>query len=122
MPSKPLRTCLKPGCKRLTQGGYCQEHKPEGRTTSKGYQALYSEGAYRRARAVFMAEHPFCAECEKQGRQSLSTELDHIKPHKGNRALFYGTMNWQALCKPCHDAKTAREDGGFGNSPRPKKF
>jgi len=28
--------------------------------------------------------------------------------------MFWDERNWQALCKPCHDAKTAREDGGFG--------
>jgi len=41
--------------------------------------------------------------------------VDHIVPHRGDRALFWDTSNWQPLCKPHHDAKTAREDGGFGN-------
>lgn len=31
------------------------------------------------------------------------------------QSLFWDQNNWQALCKPHHDAKTAREDGGFGN-------
>ncbi|WP_456243258.1 HNH endonuclease [Thermacetogenium phaeum] len=35
-------------------------------------------------------------------------------PHKGDRQLFWDESNWQALCKPCHDSKTAREDGGWG--------
>lgn len=26
-------------------------------------------------------------------------------------ALFWDEANWQPLCKPCHDQKTAREDG-----------
>ena len=38
-------------------------------------------------------------------------------PHQGDQALFWNASNWQALCKRCHDAKTAREDGGFGNRP-----
>lgn len=27
---------------------------------------------------------------------------------------MWDECNWQPLCKPCHDSKTAREDGGFG--------
>ena len=42
---------------------------------------------------------------------TASTTVDHIIPHKGDRKLFWDKTNWQALCKPCHDAKTAREDG-----------
>jgi 5-methylcytosine-specific restriction protein A len=40
--------------------------------------------------------------------------VDHIVPHKGDQALFWDKNNWQSLCKPHHDAKTAREDGGWG--------
>jgi 5-methylcytosine-specific restriction protein A len=31
-------------------------------------------------------------------------------------ALFWDQSNWQPLCHTCHSKKTAREDGGFGNS------
>lgn len=31
---------------------------------------------------------------------------------------FWSVANWQALCKRHHDAKTAAEDGGFGNRSR----
>jgi 5-methylcytosine-specific restriction protein A len=41
--------------------------------------------------------------------------VDHIIPHKGNYKLFWDKSNWQSLCKSCHDKKTAREDGAFGN-------
>ena len=43
-----------------------------------------------------------------------ATVVDHIIPHKGDQKLFWDTRNWQPLCKPCHDKKTATEDGGFG--------
>ena len=42
--------------------------------------------------------------------------VDHITPHKGDKALFWQRANWQPLCKQCHDIKTAIEDGGFGRS------
>jgi 5-methylcytosine-specific restriction protein A len=44
--------------------------------------------------------------------------VDHIIPHKGDKALFWDSGNWQALCKRCHDVKTATEDGGFGRNRR----
>jgi 5-methylcytosine-specific restriction protein A len=28
---------------------------------------------------------------------------------------FWQVSNWEALCRMCHDVKTAKEDGGFGN-------
>jgi 5-methylcytosine-specific restriction protein A len=39
----------------------------------------------------------------------LATVVDHIVPHRGDQRLFWDEANWAALCKPCHDAKTARE-------------
>lgn len=59
----------------------------------------------------------------------LANVVDHIIPHKlkaaldsGDqvaitkaKALFWDSLgNWQPLCKPHHDRKTAAEDGGWG--------
>lgn len=41
--------------------------------------------------------------------------VDHIVPHRGDANLFWDQSNWQAMSKSCHDRKTARENGGFGN-------
>ncbi|MEK4492972.1 HNH endonuclease [Paenibacillus sp. FSL L8-0493] len=54
-------------------------------------------------------------ECTKAGKVEAATVVDHIVPHKGDKELFWQRDNWQALCKACHDTKTVREDGGFGN-------
>ncbi|WP_289184903.1 HNH endonuclease [uncultured Parasutterella sp.] len=35
--------------------------------------------------------------------------------------MFWDESNWQALCKHCHDVKTAKEDGGFGNERRNRR-
>jgi 5-methylcytosine-specific restriction protein A len=56
-----------------------------------------------------------CVEHEKAGQYVKATVVDHIKPHQGDMALFWKSDNWQTLCKQCHDTKTAREDGAFGN-------
>ena len=43
--------------------------------------------------------------------------VDHIIPHKGNLELFWDEDNLQALCKPCHDRKTAKE-GRWGKKAK----
>lgn len=58
--------------------------------------------------------HPFCVECEKEGREEPATQTDHIIPHKGDMKLFWDRKNWQGLCDHHHSVKTDKEDGGFG--------
>ena len=70
---------------------------------------------YLDLRQIHLSEHPLCVEHLKYGRDAAGTVIDHITPHKGNYDLFWDTSNWQTLCNPCHSAKTAREDHGFGN-------
>lgn len=67
-------------------------------------------------RLAYLAQHPLC-EC---GCEMPATVVDHRYPHRGDPALFWAWSNLQAMSKPCHDAKTAREDGGFGNPARPR--
>ena len=63
-----------------------------------------------RANSAYVLAHELV--CRKCGRAAEVT--DHIIPlSKG------GTnerSNLQALCKRCHDIKTASKDGGFGNT------
>lgn len=71
---------------------------------------------WRKARAAYLAANPLCVECYRVGRLTPSTEVDHIIAHKGNNDLFWSRSNWRAICKVCHNAKTGRIDGGFGNA------
>jgi 5-methylcytosine-specific restriction enzyme A len=64
---------------------------------------------WRRARAAYLARNPLCVRCQAAGYIGSSTVVDHVVPHRGDAALFWDEANWAALCKPCHDAKTARE-------------
>lgn len=70
---------------------------------------------WQKARAWYLAEHPLCTACLVEGKSKAATVVDHIDPHKGDQVKFWNMDNWQALCKRCHDAKTAKEDGGFGH-------
>ena len=61
----------------------------------------------------FRTEHPLCLHCDRRGIATPSAVVDHIVPHRGDVRLFWQASNHQALCKSCHDVKTATEDGGF---------
>ena len=62
---------------------------------------------------MFLDKHRWCRPCAVQGRKVRSSVVDHIRPHRGDRQLFFDEKNWQALCKPCHDtaAKIKDHDG-----------
>jgi 5-methylcytosine-specific restriction enzyme A len=86
-----------------------------GTASQRGYGSRW-----QKARATYLLAHPLCVECGKSGRLTVATVVDHITPHKGDQSLFWNHDNWQSLCKQCHDIKTAREDGAFGNKASTK--
>lgn len=114
MPRRLKRECRKLSCRNLTDNanGYCDEHQNEMFAYDKNRLNSYQRGYDRRwqkYRKWFLNLHPLCARCG-----APATVVDHIVPHKGNKELFWNMSNHQALCKICHDKKTALEDGGFG--------
>jgi 5-methylcytosine-specific restriction enzyme A len=57
--------------------------------------------------------------CAVEGCRRRAVIADHKTPHGGEAYLFFDRGNLQALCKPHHDRKTARHDGGFGRALSP---
>lgn len=43
-----------------------------------------------------------CADHLKRGQYVEATVVDHITPHRGDKALFWDSANWQSLCAECH--------------------
>lgn len=126
MPARPFRPCSHPGCSALLNGkaSKCPAHLTaqrarEDERRDKAIKALYGT-AWRQARAAYLRQHPLCVglQCQLDGLLTPACVVDHIRPHKGDRRLFWDVANWQALCKPCHDSKTATHDGGFGRAAR----
>ena len=77
---------------------------PRPSANARGYTRRW-----QRASQAFLAEHPLCAECERQGLPLTAAEVvDHIIPHRGDEALFWAAGNLQALCVHHHNQKTAR--------------
>lgn len=68
---------------------------------------------WRATRARFLAANPFCVALLEDGMActAVATDVDHIVPHRGDRALFNDWNNLQPLCHACHSRKTRSEGG-----------
>ena len=112
MASRPDRVCA---CGHRVPGGTlceCQRRKkaeadkrrPSAR--QRGYDT-----AWQKESRAFLGRNPTCKMC-----CAPSVVVDHIKPHRGNRTLFWDRSNWQALCRRCHSsAKQRMEAKGRGD-------
>jgi 5-methylcytosine-specific restriction enzyme A len=76
---------------------------------------LYDTARWKKARALFLREHPHCKRCAARGKQTVAVAVDHIQRHDNDPELFFDESNWQGLCVSCHSEKTSQRDGGFGN-------
>lgn len=65
-------------------------------------------------RGRWLSDRPLCQHCMQAGRITAAEEVDHVVP------LWRGgaddESNYQSLCVPCHQRKTAGEatDRGMG--------
>lgn len=71
---------------------------------SKAWRGLYKTAQWLKGRAWHLRHNPLCVFCAEKGIAVPATVVDHIVPHKGDKAKFYDTKNWQSLCAPCHDS------------------
>jgi len=122
MPMKPLHPCGQMGCPELVRDGpYCEKHKKEKQKVQDQRRgSAYSRGYDKRwqtYRLRYLNDHPLCEckDCKESDRILAASVVDHIIPHKGDTVLFWDPKNHQAMAKRCHDIKTAKEDGGWGN-------
>lgn len=130
MAGLPKRACKEFGCVEFALPGKsrCAEHwramendrKRESRARNgRGdHQRLYRTRRWAELRKRKLRDQPLCEECLRFNVTKGAEVVDHVVPHRGDMALMYDYENLESLCKSCHDSKTAREDGGFGNRKR----
>ena len=126
MPVRAQTPCRHPGCAALVSApGYCDAHQSDRRQWDGNAQARRrrqrralptNSAAWRALREQVLSAEPLCRHCATQGLWRAATVVDHIDNDPGHNA----TGNLQPLCAACHNRKTAREDGGFGNGRRPR--
>lgn len=66
---------------------------------------------WQKAREAYLAKHPLCVYCEREGRVTAASVVDHIRPHRGDMKLFWECSNWQSLCATHHSKDKQREEG-----------
>lgn len=105
MPSSPPKPCTVCGTLVRDGSSRCDKHrqswvkvKPTKRITGRRLQAM---------RAALFTRDPLCAECRRNGRTTLATQRDHIKPLAEGGADDH--TNEQGLCDDCHEAKSLAE-------------
>ncbi|MBL4808211.1 MAG: HNH endonuclease [Rhodobacteraceae bacterium] len=124
-----LRLCGYAGCQEYaTDRTRCVEHAVERDAKEaerkakidmnrKGgaFRRLYNGKQWRAASKNQLRNNPLCAECETFGLVTSASVVDHIESHRhASLKLFWDRHNWQSLCIPCHNRKTAREVGFAG--------
>ena len=109
MPYKPQHPCGYPGCPRLTHRRYCSEHERQAARQYDKYERNPDtwkryNGQWRKIRAAYIAEHPLCEMCEKEGRLTPAREVHHrLAIGKGGGNEW---KNLQAVCHSCHSRLT----------------
>lgn len=68
---------------------------------------------WRKIREAQLAREPLCRCCAAADIVCAATDVDHINGDDAD----HRDSNLQSLCRSCHSAKTARENGGFGREP-----
>ncbi len=117
MPTRPPH--LRPLGQRSKRERDKEADQRRGSARERGYDSRWDK-----ARRTFLTGHPLCVMCERDGRVTPATVVDHITPHRGDHALFWDQANWQPLCKPHHDGTKQREEArgyvpGCDESGRP---
>jgi 5-methylcytosine-specific restriction enzyme A len=113
-PTAAPHPCGQPGCPALVLRGRarCAAHEQKrdqerGTAAERGYDARW-----RRYRVTYLAANPLCVVCQKEGRVTPATVVDHVQAHKGDPALMWDPANHRAVCAPHHNERV--DEGDFG--------
>lgn len=87
-------------------------YKPAQTGRKNPNQKFYNSTAWRKLRAIKIAQTPCCEECERQGIITDATGrkgvIDHKTPiNEGGEPLEMD--NLETLCNKCHNRKSGRE-------------
>lgn len=106
MPMKPKQPCAYPGCPRLSDGRYCEEHRKIMVRDYDRYERDHEsrkryQGDWKRIRESYVKIHPFCERCFENGVLTPVDEVHHKLPVSRG-----GTNEWSnlmSLCRSCHN-------------------
>lgn len=108
MASLPKRIC---GCGRIVAYGVqceCQRQRKadaDKRRPTARERGYTSKWDIERRAFLGLPENRKCNRCANP-----ATIVDHVKPHRGDRKLFWDRRNWQPLCAHCHNRMKQSEE------------
>lgn len=116
MPRKPKHPCGYPGCPELTDRQYCPAHQKlvtsqynrHGRTPEM--KKRYN-GAWPAIRRRFIAAHPLCEMCRREGRVTAAAEV-HISFRCRRAAPMTRATSWRCASPAIPALRPARADAG----------
>ncbi|MCT2531042.1 HNH endonuclease [SAR92 clade bacterium H921] len=116
MPRAAPAACSTPMCAgKAIKGTRCPDCTQEAKTAysqTEERQALnkfYQGKVWRSISKAYRRRYPVCAHCVAAGRATPADMVDHIIPVRVQWELRHDSKNLQALCHPCHNAKTAKD-------------
>ena len=114
MPTTAFRPCRHPGCHQLVSDGYCAAHQADGKagTWSDPLRKSRHERGYgtewdKTRKRILSRDKGLCQVCLAKGLYTPAKEVDHILPKAEGGSD--DDANLQAICRPCHQVKTAAE-------------
>lgn len=118
MPTLAPKPCGHSGCRNLVRDGStrCETHKEKKKSNFSRQLSSTERGygyAWQKLRLVILRrDGGICQACKALGKLTAGNIVDHIKPKEegGSDDLD----NLQAICKPCHTMKTAKESARGG--------
>ncbi len=118
IPRKALKPCSAPGCKRLTEGRFCEEHQKEENRRYERYgrdpetKRRYGR-AWHRIRTRYAELHPYCELCFEKGIMVPVEEVHHKLPLAEGGT--HDKDNLISLCKSCHARLHAKRGDRWHN-------
>lgn len=103
-----MPVCLESGCPAIVPRGRCAVHQKPDVRQNASVRTWYHTPQWEALKQAVRQDEPWCRACLAQGITVAGTQTDHIVPHRGDSALFWGRDNLQNLCQSCHSAKTGR--------------
>jgi 5-methylcytosine-specific restriction enzyme A len=89
------------------------------RRDGSGWRLWYKTARWQKLRwAVIIRDACICSRCgrvgnplvRKGGDQRDVLVANHIKPHRGDAALFWDETNLETACLPCHGSVIQKEE------------
>jgi 5-methylcytosine-specific restriction enzyme A len=99
----PTKLCLEPKCpESAIYRGRCRTHARAREAETHPNKGIYGSKRWQILRRRVLFEQPLCP-CGQ-----IATDVDHIRPIEQGGPIW-DRANLQALCGPCHSAKTRQE-------------